>query len=32
MMHLSLTTGGPTEWTGDKVADSDYLGEAHLPR
>ena len=24
MMHLSLTTGGPTEWTGEKVSDADY--------
>jgi quercetin dioxygenase-like cupin family protein len=24
MMHLSLTTGGPTEWTGEKVTDSEY--------
>ncbi len=24
MMHLSLTTGGATEWTGEKVSDSDY--------
>jgi quercetin dioxygenase-like cupin family protein len=26
MMHLSLTTGGPTEWTGRKVDDADYAG------
>jgi len=25
MMHLSLTTGGATEWTSEKVADEDYL-------
>ncbi len=24
MVHLSLTTGGPTEWTGDLVSDEDY--------
>lgn len=24
MMHLSLTTGGPTEWSGDKVTDDQY--------
>lgn len=24
MMHLSLTTGGPTEWIGRKVIDVDY--------
>jgi len=24
MMHLSLTTGGPTEWLPDKVSDEDY--------
>lgn len=24
MMHLSLTTGGPTEWVGGKVSDTDY--------
>lgn len=24
MMHLSLTTGGPTEWVGGKVSDEDY--------
>jgi quercetin dioxygenase-like cupin family protein len=24
MMHLSLTTGGPTEWTGDKVDAAQY--------
>jgi len=24
MMHLSLTTGGPTEWTPSKVSDEDY--------
>lgn len=26
MVHLSLTTGGPTEWTGAMVDDEDYLG------
>lgn len=26
MMHLSLTTGGPTEWIGRKVDDADYAG------
>ncbi len=26
MMHLSLTTGGPTEWLGRKVADDEYGG------
>lgn len=25
MMHLSLTTGGATEWTPDKVTDADFL-------
>ena len=25
MMHLSLTTGGPTQWQTEKVADEDYL-------
>ncbi len=30
MMHLSITTGGPTEWVGEKVDDRDY-GEAHGP-
>ncbi len=24
MMHLSLTTGGPTEWLDEKVSDTDY--------
>ena len=24
MMHLSLTTGGPTEWVDEKVTDEDY--------
>jgi quercetin dioxygenase-like cupin family protein len=24
MVHLSLTTGGPTEWLGEKVHDADY--------
>lgn len=24
LMHLSLTTGGDTEWTGRKVSDEDY--------
>ena len=24
MMHLSLTTGGPTAWTDEKVSDEDY--------
>ncbi len=24
MMHLSLTTGGPTEWIGRKVTDEEY--------
>lgn len=24
MMHLSLTTGGATQWTGNKVSDDDY--------
>jgi quercetin dioxygenase-like cupin family protein len=24
MMHLSLTTGGPTEWLDEKVSDEDY--------
>ena len=24
MMHLSLTTGGPTEWIDEKVSDEDY--------
>jgi quercetin dioxygenase-like cupin family protein len=24
LMHLSLTTGGPTEWLPDKVSDEDY--------
>lgn len=24
MMHLSLTTGGDTEWTGRKVSDEEY--------
>lgn len=27
MMHLSLTTGGATEWTPEMVVDSDYLRE-----
>ncbi len=26
MMHLSLTTGGPTEWVGRKVSDDEYAG------
>jgi len=26
MMHLSLTTGGPTEWVGGKVDGGDYGG------
>ncbi len=26
MMHLSLTTGGPTEWMGRKVSDDEYMG------
>lgn len=26
MLHLSLTTGGPTEWTGELVTDEDYEG------
>ncbi len=26
MVHLSLTTGGPTEWTGQKVTDDEYAG------
>jgi quercetin dioxygenase-like cupin family protein len=26
MMHLSLTTGGPTAWIGEKVGDEDYGG------
>lgn len=25
MMHLSLTTGGDTQWSADKVSDEDYL-------
>ena len=25
MVHLSLTTGSPTEWVGGKVDDADYL-------
>ena len=24
MMHLSITSGGPTEWSGDKVSDAQY--------
>ncbi len=24
MMHLSLTTGGPTQWRAEKVSDADY--------
>ena len=26
MVHLSLTTGGATEWTDRKVSDTDYTG------
>lgn len=26
MMHLSLTTGGPTEWIGRQVSDDEYGG------
>jgi quercetin dioxygenase-like cupin family protein len=26
MMHLSLTTGGPTEWLDRKVSDAEYRG------
>lgn len=26
MMHLSITTGGPTEWLGRKVTDEEYSG------
>lgn len=26
MMHLSLTTGGATEWTGRKVGEEEYRG------
>lgn len=26
MMHLSITTGGPTEWLGRKVTDEEYAG------
>ena len=26
LMHLSLTTGGPTEWMGRKVSEEDYAG------
>ncbi len=26
LMHLSLTTGGPTEWTGRAVSDEEYGG------
>ena len=26
MVHLSLTTGGATEWIGRKVSDQEYLG------
>ncbi|HHC07808.1 MAG TPA: cupin domain-containing protein [Actinobacteria bacterium] len=32
MTHLSLTTGGPTEWTGEPVTDADYRGGEIPPR
>jgi quercetin dioxygenase-like cupin family protein len=29
LMHLSLTTGGTTEWLAEKVDDADYRRERH---